>query len=204
MGRCIGRLSLYISWDRAKEASGGGRGVAESVSAERLAAGRGYVGNRHSAERRGGPLGQEGERADGGRAAAGLGGACAPDPGHAAAILGEAVFGLDLPGARQKALYSLSREKSPEAHEAVLQVARGAANPGSAILRHQPAWREGSAGGVRSLSIGEDKRAKSVILAVLTTNRDSARLMRIAASETSDDLRYQALSTWWTWGPKPR
>ena len=39
------------------------------------------------------------------------------DPGHAAATLREAAFGVDLPGVRQKAFYSLSRESSPEAHE---------------------------------------------------------------------------------------
>ena len=51
------------------------------------------------------------------------------DPARAEAILRETAFGVELPGVRQKAFYSLSRESSPQARETVLQVAHGAANP---------------------------------------------------------------------------
>ena len=114
------------------------------------------------------------------------------DPGHAGAILREAAFGVDLPGVRQKAFYSLSRESSPEAHEIVLQVARGAANPDlqsyaiSQLGKSDPQ-------AVSELYASVDNGPKGFILAVLATNRESVRLMRIAAAETSDELRYQAL-----------
>lgn len=116
------------------------------------------------------------------------------DPGHAAATLREAAFGVDLPGVRQKAFYSLSREKSPEAREIVLQVARGAANPDlqsyaiSQLGKSDPQ-------AVSELYASVDNGSKSFILAVLATNRESGRLMRIAAGETSDELRYQALGS---------
>ena len=116
------------------------------------------------------------------------------DPGHAAATLREAAFGVDLPGVRQKAFYSLSRESSPEAHEIVLQVARGAANPD---LQSYAISQLGKSDphAVSELYASVDNGPKSFILAVLATNRESVRLMRIAAGETSDELRYQALSS---------
>jgi HEAT repeat protein len=116
------------------------------------------------------------------------------DPGHAAAILRAAVFGLDLPGVRQKAFYFLSRDSSPEAHEIVLQVARGSANPDLQVYAiSQLGNSDPQAVFDLYKSVGND--VKSFILSVLKSNRESARLMRIAAGETSDDLRYQALNS---------
>ena len=115
------------------------------------------------------------------------------DPGHAVAILRAAAFGVDLPGVRQKAFYSLSRQGSPEAREIELQVAHGAANPDlqsyaiSLLGKTDPK-------AVFDLYQPADKSVKSLILAVLKSNRETDRLMRIAAGEASDDLRYQALS----------
>jgi hypothetical protein len=115
------------------------------------------------------------------------------DPGHAVAALRKAVFGMDLPGVRQKACFSLSRESAPEAHEIVLQVARGAANPDlqtyaiSLLGKTDPQ-------AVFDLYPSLDDSCKSLILAVLKFNRESARLMQIAANETSDELRFQAIS----------
>src|ERR1017187_8792955 len=90
------------------------------------------------------------------------------DPGHAAATLREAAFGVDLPGVRQKAFYSLSRESSPEAHEIVLQVARGAANPD---LQSYAISQLGKSDphAVSELYASVDNGPKSFILAVLAT-----------------------------------
>jgi hypothetical protein len=121
-----------------------------------------------------------------------LAGRVSQDPAHAAATLREAVFGVDLPGVRQKAFYSLSRDGSPEAHEIVLQVARGAANPElQSYAISQLGKSDPQAVFDLYPSVGND--VKSFILSVLKSNRESARLMRIVAAETSDDLRYQAL-----------
>jgi hypothetical protein len=115
------------------------------------------------------------------------------DPVHAVAILRAVAFGVDLPGVRQKAFYSLSRQGSPEAREIELQVAHGAANPDlqsyaiSLLGKTDPK-------AVFDLYQPADKSVKSLILAVLKSNRETDRLMRIAAGEASDDLRYQALS----------
>ena len=115
------------------------------------------------------------------------------DSGHAAEILRAAAFGIDLPGVRQKALYSLSRESSPEAHKIVLEVAHGAANPDlQAYAISQLGKSDPQA--VFDLYKAVDNHAKSFALAVLSSSRESARLMKIAAGETSDDLRLQALS----------
>jgi HEAT repeat protein len=116
------------------------------------------------------------------------------DPAHAVNLLREAAFSVDLPGVRQKAFYSLSRDGSPEARAIVLQVAHGAANPDlqsyaiSQLGKSDPQ-------AVFELYKTVDSNAKSFVLAVLSSNRESARLMRIAAGETSDELRYQALSS---------
>jgi hypothetical protein len=116
------------------------------------------------------------------------------DPTHAVAILRETAFGVDLPGVRQKAFYTLSRESSPQAHEIVLQVARGSANPD---LQSYAVSQLGKTDpqAVFDLYKLVDNNVKSFILAVLMSNREPARLMRIAASENSDDLRYQALGS---------
>jgi hypothetical protein len=115
------------------------------------------------------------------------------DPGHALAILRAAAFGMDLPGVRLKALYFLSRDNSQEAREIEIQVARGATNPAlqsyaiSLLGKTDPQ-------AIFNLYQPADKSVKSFILAVLKTNRETDRLMKIAAAETSDDLRYQALT----------
>jgi hypothetical protein len=116
------------------------------------------------------------------------------DSAHAAQILRAAVFGMDLPGVRQKALYSLSRESSPESHKIVLEVARGAANPD---LQFYAISRLGKSDpqAVFDLYKAVDSNVKSFILSVLSSDRESVRLMKIAAGETSDDLRLQALSS---------
>lgn len=116
------------------------------------------------------------------------------DPENAAATLHAAAFGINLPGLRQKAFYSLSRERSPEAREAVLQVARGAANPDLQFYAISQLGKTDPQA-VFDVYKSVDSGVKSFILAVLSSNRESARLMRIAAGETSDDLRYQALTS---------
>jgi hypothetical protein len=114
------------------------------------------------------------------------------DTAHAAGILRAAVFSTDLPGARQKALYFLTKETSKEAKDIVLQVAHGAANPDlqdyaiSQLSRSDPQ-------AVSDLYSSVGDNVKSLILPALSSNRESVRLMRIAASEKSDDLRFQAL-----------
>jgi hypothetical protein len=116
------------------------------------------------------------------------------DSGHEVAILRAAVFALDLPGVRQQALFSLSRENSPEAREIVLQVARGAANPDLQCYAISQLGKSDPQA-VFDLYKSVDSQTKSFALAVLSNNRESVRLMKIAAGEPSDDLRYQALGS---------
>ena len=116
------------------------------------------------------------------------------DSGHVAEILRAAAFGIELPGVRQKALYSLSRESSPEAHKVVLEVAHGAANPDLQLYAISQLGKTDPQA-VFDLYKAVDPNAKSFVLAVLSSSRESARLMKIAAGETSDDLRLQALSS---------
>jgi hypothetical protein len=116
------------------------------------------------------------------------------DSGHAAAILRAAAFGMDLPGVRQQAIYSLSREKSAEAREIVLQVARGAANPDLQCYAISQLGKSDPQA-VFDLYKSVDNQTKSFVLAVLSNNRESVRLMKLAASEPSDNLRYQALGS---------
>ena len=115
------------------------------------------------------------------------------DTAHAPEILRAAAFGMDLPGVRQKALYTLSSERSPEARKIVLEVARGAANPD---LQSYAISQLGKSDPQAAFDLypSVDTGVKSFILAVLASNRESARLMKIAATEKSDDLRYQALT----------
>ena len=61
------------------------------------------------------------------------------DPGHAAAAFRDAALEPNLPGVRQRSVYDISRETSPEAHELLMQVARGVSNPDPANLRPKPA-----------------------------------------------------------------
>jgi len=117
----------------------------------------------------------------------------AADAAHAPATLRAAAFGIDLPGVRQKALYFLSKENSKGAKDIVLEAARGGANPDLQAYAISQLGRSDPQAAY-DLYPAVEQVAKGMILSVLSWDRDSAGLMKIAAAEMSDDLRFQALS----------
>jgi hypothetical protein len=121
------------------------------------------------------------------------------DPERAAPLLENLLKSSQPPKIKRNALYVLAQMNSPRAQQLMEQVARGQANPDLQILAiryyGEKQRRQGNAPQVLADIYGgtSDVAVKRAILNAFESARDKDRLLQIAKTEKSNDLRLEAI-----------